>query len=112
MLAPWSAIRVVTSETASALSGAPRTTTAARPCRERALTPVPSTTVSVEAEAVGGDRGGVAQLLDVRAGAQQDRERQVAVDDDLLDVEDLARRPRTGLRAAFRSHRAGRLPSR
>ena len=65
-----------------------------------------------QAEAVGGDRGGVAQLVDVRPGAQQDGERQVAVDDDLLDVEDLARRPRTAPRAASRSHRAGRLPSR
>ena len=112
MLAPWSAIRVVTSETASARSGAPRTTTAARPCRERALTPVPSTTVSGEAEAVGGDGGGVAQLVDVGAGAQQDGQGEVAVHDDLLDVEDLRVDSRTALRGASPSHLAGRRPSR
>ena len=51
-----------------------------------------------EAEAVGGDGGGVAQLVDVGAGSQQDGQGEVTVHDDLLDVEDLRVRLPTALR--------------
>ncbi len=63
-----------------------------------------------QAEAVGGDRGGVAQLVDVRPGAQQDGEGQVAVDDDLLDVEDLRVDP--GQRPEERAGHTGPVVSR
>ena len=63
-----------------------------------------------EPESVRGHGGCVAQLVDMRAGTQQDGERQVTVDHDLLDVEDLG--GKAGQRSEERPRDSGAVVSR
>ena len=89
MLAPWAAIRAVTAATALASRGAPRTTTAARPLRRGALSPVPARNLTFMPEPRGDVADDRPQPVVAAPAASSIASGQMPSYDDLLEVQDL-----------------------
>ena len=89
MLAPCEAIRAVIAATPLARSGAPRTTTAARPLRRCALSPVPTLILTLRSRSRPTEVRTARSRSSASPGGEQHGQRQVAADHHLLEVEDL-----------------------